>query len=189
MNPPMSGPAATAAPGHGADDGECGDAVAALVVVGDECGDRGDDEHRAEPLDDRPAEEQHAHVRGDRRGSRADGVDDRADDERAAPAPDVSELGAEQHQRGHRERVERDRGLHRRHGAVEVRDDCRDRDVHHRAVEHHHELRRSEDQHDEPLLHCCSLPGDRSAMAISAHSIPRPRPVPHLAELTGGGAV
>ena len=63
MKPPMSGPAATAAPETAPIDGEGGDPVATLVVVGEERGDRRDDEHRAEALDDRPAEEQHGHVR------------------------------------------------------------------------------------------------------------------------------
>ena len=48
-------------------------------IGGGERGDRRDDEHRAEALDDRPAREQHREVDGQRGGARADRVDDEAD--------------------------------------------------------------------------------------------------------------
>ena len=100
-----------------------------------------------------PAEEEHRDARAQRRRERADRVDDRTDDERPPPAPHVAELRAEQHERGHRQRVERDRGLHRVDARVEVFHDRRDRHVHDRAVEHHHELGAAEDRDDRPVLH------------------------------------
>jgi hypothetical protein len=70
-----------------------------------------------------------------------------ADPERPPPAHDVAELAAQDHQRGHHQRVEGDDALDRRHIGVEVVDQLRDRHVHHGLVEDHQELRRR--QHDE----------------------------------------
>ena len=78
-------------------------------------------------------------------------VDAEADREGAAAAPDVAELAAGQHQRRHHQRVEGDHRLDRRHGRVEVFDQLGDRDVHHRLVEDHQELRRRQDDEDSPL--------------------------------------
>ena len=128
-------------------------AVAALVAGGGERRDRGDHEHCAEPLDARPADQQDAEVGAQGRGERPDPVDRQADREGAVAAEDVAELRAEQHERRHHERVEGDRGLHALDRRVEVVDDLRDRDVHDARVEHHHELRRGQDHHGQPLAH------------------------------------
>ena len=145
--------------GHGADDREGRDALASPVVVGDERGDGRDDEHSTQPLDDRPAEEEELHVRAQRSDQRARRVHARPDHERPATTPHVAQPRAQQHKRGHREGVEGDGALHRGDGGVEVGHHRRDRHVHHGAVEHHHELRGSEDGDDTPALHGDSFEG------------------------------
>jgi len=77
----------------------------------------------------------------------------RPDRERPVAPEDVGELGAEQHERRHDERVERDRRLHALDRRVEVVDDLGDRDVHDARVEHHHELREGQEHHRESLAH------------------------------------
>ena len=69
-------------------------ALAALVAGGGQRRDRRDHEHRAEPLDPRPADQQHREVRAQRRRQRPDAVDRQADRERAVAAQDVAELRA-----------------------------------------------------------------------------------------------
>ena len=128
----------------------CDRAVAALVGRRRQRRDRGHHQHRAEALDAGPADEQHAEIRAQGRGQRADAVDREADRERPVAAEDVAQLRAEQHERRHHQRVERDRGLDPLDRRVEVVDDLRDRDVHDARVEHHHELSRRQDQHWEP---------------------------------------
>ena len=128
-------------------------AVLALVGGGGERRYGRHHQHGAEPLDPRPADQQDGEVRAQRGGERPDAVDRQADRERAVAAQDVAELRAEQHERRHHERVQRDRRLHALDRRVEVFDDLRDRHVHHARVEHHDELRRREDEHGEPLAH------------------------------------
>ena len=135
--------------------------VLALVVRGDQRRDRRDHEHRAEPLDPRPADQQHREVRAEGRDQRAEPVHRQSDTEDAVTPEDVAELGADEHERRHHERVHRDRALHPRHRRVQVRHDLRDRDVHHARVEHHDELSRREDDQRQPLAHRATLPGWR----------------------------
>ncbi len=80
-------------------------------VAGDERDDRGQDQRRADALEERPAEQQHRQVRGDRGRERAAAVDHAADRERALAADDRADLGAGDHQRRHHERVRGDRAL------------------------------------------------------------------------------
>ena len=77
-------------------------------------------------------------------------VDDAPDRERALAADDLADLPAGDHQRRHHQRVERDRRLDPGHGGPDVLGDRRDRRVHHRRVEGHHELPRRQRQQDDP---------------------------------------
>ena len=148
-------------------------AVLALVGGGGERRDRRHHEHGAEPLDARPADQQDGEVRAQRRRERPDAVDRQPDRERAVGAQDVAELRAEQHERRHHQRVQRDRGLHALDRRVEVLDDLRDRHVHHARVEHHDELGRGQDEHREPLAHARpTLPGLRH---LGGHATATPR--------------
>ena len=87
------------------------------------------------------------------RRQRARAVDGEADGEGPVATPDVAELGAHEHEGGHDQGVGRDGQLDALDGRVEVRRDLRDRDVHDAAVEHHHELRRGEDDDRQPIAH------------------------------------
>ena len=127
---------------HASDDGVGGDALAALEVAGDERGQGREHECRPQTFQDGPAEGQHFDRRSDRRQSRADCVDDETDGERPTPTYDVPDLGANEHEHRHHERIERDDALDGRDRRVEeVLDQLTDRDVHDRLVEHHEELR------------------------------------------------
>ena len=95
--------------------------VLALVVRGDQRRDRRDHQHRAEPLDPRPADQQHGEVRAERRDQRAEPVHRQADGKDAVTPEDVAELGADEHERRHHERVHRDRALHPGHRRVQIR--------------------------------------------------------------------
>ncbi len=141
--------------------------VGTLVVAGDERNERRQHERRADPLQDRPAQ----HQGGDapRRGGQAGAgrVDAHPNHERAPPAEDVSELAAGQHQRGHRQRVERDHRLDRGDGRVEVLDQLGDGHVHHRLIQDHQELRSAQHRQDTPLTHAAILVGaPRSGVAL-----------------------
>ena len=118
-------------------------------VPRDERDDRGQDQRRPDPLQERPAEEQDGQALRDRRREGAAAVDHAADRERALAADDRSDLGAGDHQRRHHERVRRDRALDPGHGRAHVLRDRRDRDVHHRAVQRHQELPARERQEHE----------------------------------------
>jgi hypothetical protein len=120
-------------------------ALLALVVRGGQRGDRRDDQHRAKPLDPRPADQQHREVRAERRDQRAQPVHGQAEAEGTVTPEDVAELRANEHERRHHERVHRDRALHASHRRVQVCHDLRDRDVHHARIQHHDELGRRED--------------------------------------------
>ena len=154
----MTGPTAIAAPGDPADHPVRQGPVLPLVVGRGQGGDRGDHEHRAEPFHQRPAEQQHVQVRAQRGRQRAETVDGKADRERAVATPDVTELRPHQHECGHDQRVGGDRALDAGDGGVQVDHDLRDRDVHDARVEHHHELRRSEDDQGKPAAHRAILP-------------------------------
>ena len=154
--------------GDPADDPVGEGAVLALVVGRREGGDRRDHEHRAETFHERPAEEENGEVRAQGRDQRAEPVDREPDREGPVATPDVTELGADQHEGGHDERVHRDGALDAGDGRVEVGDDLRDRDIHHARVEDHHELRRSEDDQREPAAHLRILVGDRFGHVYAA---------------------
>ncbi len=131
--------------------------VAPVEVPGhqrDECGEH---ERRPDALEDRPAEGERRDAPGCAGQGRAGAVDAQPDHEGAAPAIDVAELPADEHQRRHRQGVEGDHDLDRRDGGVEVLDELRDRDVHHGLVEHHQELGRAEDGEDSPFGHRAGL--------------------------------
>ena len=118
-------------------------------VTGNEGDDGRQDQRRADALEQRPAEQQYGQALRERRRQRAAAVDHAPDRERALPADDRADLGARDHQRGHDQRVGRDRALDAGHGRAHVLRDRRDRDVHHRAVEGHQELaRREREQHE-----------------------------------------
>ncbi len=127
--------------------------VRSLVVAGDQRDHRRQDQRRADPLQDRPAERQRGHAPGGGGQPRPDAVDAEADREGPSPPPDVAELAAGQHQPRHHQRVEGDHRLDRRHRGVEVVDQLGDRDVHHGLIEHHQELGGRQDREDSPLGH------------------------------------
>jgi len=79
--------------------------------VGDKRGDGGDHQHRTEALDQRPAEQQDGQVRAEGGRQRSGGLDGQADGERPFPAPDVAELGADEHERRNHQRVGGDHQL------------------------------------------------------------------------------
>ena len=111
----------------------------------------------ADPLEHRPAERQ----RGDVPGRRRSGPSPRRrcssrSGTRGAPSRSPS-LPPVSISAGHHQRVERDHRLDRRDRGVEVGDELRDRDVHHRLVEDHQELRRCQDDQDPPFRHRPSL--------------------------------
>ena len=128
-----------------------------LIVGRGQSGDGRDDEHGAQPFDERPADEEHAEVWAQRGGQRAEPVDGETDGEGPVAPPDVAELGPDEHECRHHERVGGDRELDAGHGRVEVVHDLRDRDVHHAGVEHHHELRGSKDGEGKPAAHRANL--------------------------------
>ena len=138
--PPMSGPAATAIAAGRGDQAVGAGPFGAAEVGGDERDDRRQDQRGADALQDRPADHQHRQVRRERGGERAAAVDHAADREGALAADDLADLAAGDHERRHHQRVEGDRRLDPGHGRADVLGDGRDRDVHHRAVEHHQEL-------------------------------------------------
>lgn len=89
-------------------------------------------------------------VRGDEHGREHEGahaIDEQAQHQADAPAPDRRELAAWDHQRGHREREQRDRGLDAGNVGAKVRGDGLDRDTGAGRREATQELR--EDEGDE----------------------------------------
>ncbi len=92
--------------------------------------DRRDHQRRADALEERVADGQQHDALGQQREHRADPVDDQAADEAVLAPPDVGQLAARNHQGGHRQREQRDRGLHATDCGVEVLRDRADRDVH-----------------------------------------------------------
>ena len=138
------------------------------VVARHERDERRQHHRRPDPLEDRPTQHQRRDTPRGRRERRSRCVDHEPDREDSSAAPDVAELGAGDHQRCHHERIQRDHRLDRCHRRVEVRDQLRDRDVHHGLVEDHQELGGREDDEDRPL-HPRSPDDDRprvSSLAI-----------------------
>ena len=131
--------------------------ILAFEVGGDQGDHRRHHQRGADPLEDRPAEHQARDAPGGRRERRAAAVDAEPDREDASPSHDVAQLAAGEHQPRHHQRVERDHDLDRGHRGVEVLDELGDRDVHHRLVEDHQELRRAEDGQDSPFRHAATL--------------------------------
>ena len=123
-------------------------ALLALEAAGGQRRQRGQHERGTDPLQHRPAQRQHRHAPRHRGEQRAGAVDHVADPERAPAPHDVAELAAGDHQRGHHQRVEGDDRLDAGDVGVEVLDQLRDGDVHHRLVEDHQELRGREDRED-----------------------------------------
>ena len=149
-------------------------ALGLAEVRSDQRHDRGHDQHRAQALQARPADHQHRQVRRQRRRQRPAGVDDAADRERTLAADDLPDLPAGDHQRRHHQRVHRDRRLNPGHRRVEIVGDRRDRRIHHRRVQGHHELARTQRQQDDAsrtrsspccLRHCRFPLGARSFTA------------------------
>ena len=133
------------------------DAVGAGPVGLDEvrchqCHDRRHHQRGADALEERPAEHQHREIRRQRGRQRTARVDHTADRECTLPAEDRAHLPAGDHERGHHQRVHGDRGLDPGDRGAEVARHGRDRHVHHRRVEDHHEL--SCRQRDEHSLGC-----------------------------------
>ena len=144
-------------------------------VARDERDDRGKDQGRADPLQERPPDDEDREVRRDRRREGPSAVDHAPDRERALASDQRPDLAPRDHEHRHHERVERDRRLDARDRGADVLGDRRDRDVHDRAVEGHQELARREREQDEPgLLRSRRRPsradGIRGGRAISASS-------------------
>ena len=97
-----------------------------------------------------PSHDQHGQIAGQRGGQRPAPVDDAADGEGALAAEDLAELAAGDHQRGHHQRVEGDRGLDPGHRRADVLGHGGDRHVHDRTVQRHQELRRGQCQQHDP---------------------------------------
>ena len=88
-----------------------------------------------------------------------DAVDDQPDGEGALAAEDLAELAAGDHERGHHQRVEGNRGLDPRHRRADVLGDRCDRHVHDRTVQRHEELRRGQRQQHDPGRRSRALTG------------------------------
>jgi hypothetical protein len=114
------------------------------------------DQRCADALQERPAEEQHREALRNRGRERPAAVDHAADRERTLAADDRPDLGTRDHQRRHHERVCGDRTLDPGHRRPDVLRDCRDRDVHHRAVERHEELPGRKSEQDDGRCSCGS---------------------------------
>ena len=116
----------------------------------DQRDDRRHDQRGPGTFQHRPAHDQHGQVRRQRGGQRPAPVDDAPDREGALAAEDLAELAAGDHERGHHQRVEGDRGLDPGHRRADVLGHGGDRHVHDRAVQRHQELRRGQRQQHDP---------------------------------------
>src|SRR6266478_4210158 len=127
MRPPASGPIASA----------MAETPAQMPIAWPRCS---DSLHRTRA-------DQEAGVRREAAGERREREDREADDEDAAAAEEIAELAARDQQGREDERVRGDDPLELRDRDVEVSLDRRQRDVHHRVVEHdHEEAERNRDQ-------------------------------------------
>ena len=99
MSPPISGPAAAPMPPMPADDAERPRARGEVAEPqrGEDVDGR-DQQRRADALEHRVAEDQHAEPRRDRAQQRADPVQHEADGEAALAAPAIGQLAARDHQ-------------------------------------------------------------------------------------------
>ena len=143
-----------------------------LAEVGrDQGDDRGHDQHRPDALEERPADDQHGQVRGQRGRERPARVDDAPDRERALAAEDLADLPTGDHQRRHHQRVERDRGLDPGDRGPDVLGDRGDRRVHHGRVQGHDELPRRQRGQDDPgcLLGGLAQDGPKSPRATASY--------------------
>ena len=134
-----------------------GRATLGREVRRDECHDRRHDQRRADPLEQRPTENEHRQVRRQGRRQRTRPVDDTADHEGASSPDHRADLAAGDHQHRHDQRVERDRRLDPGDRGADVLGDRGDRHVHHRAVQRHQELTSRERQQDRSRPLPCAL--------------------------------
>ena len=130
-------------------------------VAGDQCDDRGHDQRRPDPLQERPPEEQDREVRRQCGRQRPGAVDHQPQHERTLATDDRADLAAGDHQHRHDQRVQDDGGLDPGDGRPEIVGHGGDRDVHDRAVERHQELPGAQrEEHragDVPDLLDCSV--------------------------------
>jgi hypothetical protein len=120
-----------------------------MEVPRDEGNDRGHDQGRPDPLQERPTEEQHGEVRRQGRRERAGAVDHEPEHEGPFTADHRADLATGHHQHRHDQRVQDDGALDAGDRRVQVIGHGRDRHVHDRAVERHQELSGTQrEQHD-----------------------------------------
>jgi hypothetical protein len=112
--------------------------------------DRRDQQRGADALEHRVAEDQHPEPRRRRADQGADPVQDESAGEAALAAPAVGQLAGRDHEDGHDQQEQGDRGLHPGHRGVEVVRDVVDHHVHVRAREAADELRERERSQEPP---------------------------------------
>ncbi len=120
MKPPSSGPTAAAIAAAAPTSAYALRCIGALEVAVDERLHRRQQQRRAEPADDRPADDDRQQALRERHRERADRVAEQAEHVRALAADQVADLAADQDERGRHERLERDRRLHAARRRVEV---------------------------------------------------------------------
>ena len=101
-------------------------------------------EGRAHALEDGVAEDQHAEARGDGAQKRANPVEDETSDKAPLATPTIRQLAGRDHQDGHDQQEQRDRGLHALDRRVQVVADVVDHHVHVRARKAANELGKGE---------------------------------------------
>ena len=121
----------------------------ALEVAVDQGLHRGQEERRAEPAQDRPEDDDRPEVLGEGHRQGPDPVAQEAQDVGLLAPDQVTDLAADQDERGRDEGLEGDRRLDSADGRIQVPDDGRDRDVHQRGVDDQDEHRHGQD-HREP---------------------------------------
>ena len=107
------------------------------------------DQHRAEPFEEGPAEQQHPERARDRGRERPTAVDHAADHEGPLAAQDLTDLAARDHEGSHHQCVHGDGQLNSGHGGPDVLGHRRDRDVHDRRVQRHQELGGRQGEEDQ----------------------------------------
>ncbi len=110
---------------------------------------RGGDRGRAQPLE-RPGRDQRLVTPCEPAEQRADREDDEAAHEDASAPEDVGEPAAEQEEPSEDQGIGADHPLQVFLREAEIRLDRRQRDIHDRDVEHHHELHGAEERQREP---------------------------------------
>ncbi len=125
---------------RGRDQSVGGGAFVGREVGRDQSHDGRHDQRRADALQERPADQQLGEVLRDAGGERPGRVDHQADAHRLAAPHDGAELAAGDHQRGHHQRVQRDRGLDAGDRGAQVGRDRGHGHVHHGTVQGHQEL-------------------------------------------------